>query len=105
MASVPKHAIVVYDVPLLVEGGLAPGFDCVVVVEADVQTRLARLAARGLPERQARARMSVQASDTQRRAVAHEVISNDGSQDALAEGVSTLWNRLVARRDAAAGGL
>ena len=88
MAAIPADAIVVYDVPLLVEGGLAAGFDCVVVVEADEATRLARLAERGLPEEQARARMAAQASDEERRAVAHEVINNDGTREALAEQVA-----------------
>lgn len=104
MAAVPQDAIVVYDVPLLVESGLAAGFDCVVVVEADVRTRLARLAGRGLREQDARARMAAQVGDEQRRAVADEVISNSGSPEALAKQVSALWQRLVARRDAVSDG-
>ncbi len=103
MTAAPADAIVVYDVPLLVEGGLAAGFDCVVVVEAAEATRLARLAQRGLPEEQARARMAAQANDEQRRAVAHEVINNDGSHEALAEQVAELWQRLRARRDSNLG--
>jgi dephospho-CoA kinase len=102
MATVPADAVVVYDVPLLVEGGLAAGFDCVVVVEADEATRLARLAERGLPEEQARARMAAQVGDEERRAVAHEVINNDGTREALAGEVRELWQRLRARRDRAA---
>jgi len=51
MAAVADDAIVVYDVPLLAENGLAGGFDVVVVVEADLPIRLGRLAARGLPVR------------------------------------------------------
>lgn len=90
-------AIVVHDIPLLVEGDLAAGFDVVVVVEADVQTRLARLAARGLPEAEARARMAAQATDEQRRAVAHEVLGNDGDLDALRAEVDELWRRLEHR--------
>jgi dephospho-CoA kinase len=104
LASVPDGAIVVFDVPLLVEGGLAAGYDAVVVVEADVATRLARLAERGLPEHDARARMAAQASDEQRRAVASEVIYNNGSRDALAEQVSALWERLQVRQAAAIRG-
>ncbi|PZS31075.1 MAG: dephospho-CoA kinase [Pseudonocardiales bacterium] len=103
MAAIPEGAIVVYDVPLLAEGDLAGGFDCVVVVEADEATRLTRLAERGLPATQARARMAAQASDEQRRAIAHEVINNDGSREALADQVRELWQRLVARRDRSAG--
>ena len=71
--------IVVYDVPLLVEGNLASGFDVVVVVEADPETRVARLGERGMPEADARARMAGTGMDEQRRAVAHEVITNDGT--------------------------
>jgi dephospho-CoA kinase len=94
--------IAVYDVPLLVEGNLAEGFDVVVVVEADVETRVQRLVARGMAEADARARMAAQATDEQRRAVAHEVISNDGGRDALEAQIEQLWRRLLARHDGVA---
>jgi dephospho-CoA kinase len=103
LASVPGDAIVVFDVPLLVEGDLAAGYDDVVVVEADVPTRLTRLAGRGLTEQDARARMAAQATDEQRRAVATELIDNNGSREALAEQVEALWARLQARGSAATG--
>ncbi|PZS15713.1 MAG: dephospho-CoA kinase [Pseudonocardiales bacterium] len=104
LAAAPPDAIVVYDVALLVEAGLGAGFDCVVVVQADAVTRLARLAERGMPEQEARARMAAQASDDERRAVADEMIGNDATRDALAAAVSALWQRLVLRRDAAVEG-
>jgi dephospho-CoA kinase len=104
LASVPDDAIVVFDVPLLVESGLAAGYDDVVVVEADEPIRLARLAERGLAEADARARMAAQASDEQRRAVATELIDNNGSREALADQVSALWQRLRDRRGAPAEG-
>jgi dephospho-CoA kinase len=97
MAGVPEDAVVVYDVPLLAENDLAGGFDVVVVVEADRPTRLGRLAARGLPEAQAEARIAVQASDEQRRAIADEVLRNDGSRETLAAQVDALWQRLAAQ--------
>lgn len=100
MAGAPSNAIVVYDVPLLVENGLAAGFDCVIVVQASESVRLARLAGRGLPGQEARARMTAQAGDDERRAVADEMISNDGTEAALAAEVGELWRRLLARRDA-----
>lgn len=100
MAAAPTDAIVVYDVPLLVEAGRSDEFDTIVVVESDEQTRLARLVARGLSERDARARMNAQATDEQRRAVAHEVIGNDGSLQTLREEVDELWLRLVGRSSA-----
>jgi len=97
MAAAPADAIVVYDVPLLVESGLAQSFDVVVVVHADADTRVARLVARGMPEHDARARIAAQASDDERRAVAHEIVDNDGDRAALAAQVDNLWARLKAR--------
>jgi dephospho-CoA kinase len=97
-AAAPADAIVVYDVPLLVENGMAAGFDTVLVVEADEQTRLARLEGRGMPEADARARIKAQASDEQRRAVADELIDNSGSLDELRRAVDTVWDRLLARQ-------
>src|SRR5215475_1139263 len=88
MAGAPAGAVVVYDVPLLAENELAGGFDVVVVVEADLATRLRRLADRGLTEAQARARIDAQATDEQRRAVAHEVVRNDGDREQLAARVN-----------------
>lgn len=94
MAAADPDAIVVYDVPLLVESELAAGFDLVVVVEAGVDTRLARLAGRGMSEADARKRMAAQAGEEQRSAVADEVIHNDGTRGELRAAVDALWERL-----------
>lgn len=91
------EAIVVYDIPLLVENGAEAGFDVVVVVEAAREVRLQRLAGRGLPREQAVARMAAQASDEQRRVVADEIIRNDGTLAELRTAVEGLWQRLSAR--------
>jgi dephospho-CoA kinase len=98
MTAAPPDAIVVYDVPLLVESDMAAGFDVVVVVIADEDVRLARLEARGMPQHDARARIKAQASDDQRRAVADVVIENHGSLADLRSQVDALWERLAARR-------
>ena len=95
MASAGADAVVVYDVPLLAENDLAGNFDAVVVVEAPLADRLARLAARGLPEEEARARLARQASDEQRRTVATVLLDNSGSRDELARQVDAAWRRLV----------
>jgi dephospho-CoA kinase len=97
MAQAPEGAVLVYDVPLLVEGGLGSGFDVVVIVLAAQDVRLRRLAARGMAEDDARARMAAQASDEQRRAVADEIIENNGSSEELLRAVDALWERLQAR--------
>jgi dephospho-CoA kinase len=103
MAAAAPDAIVVYEVPLLVETGREGEFDAVIVVEAPLDLRLARLAARGLPQAQARARIAAQATDEQRRAIADEVVVNDSDRTDLARAVEALWRRLVRRHHGAAG--
>jgi dephospho-CoA kinase len=96
--AAPADAVVVWDVPLLVENGAVGDFDMVVVVEADVTRRLARLAERGMAEQDARARMAAQASDEQRRALADEVIVNNGDLDALRSRVEQVWAEIERHR-------
>ncbi len=93
-AAAPVGAAIVYDVPLLVENDMAAGFDLVVVVTAAPELRVARLAGRGMSEADARSRMAAQASDEQRRAVADEVIENDGDLTALSAAVERVWARI-----------
>lgn len=88
-------AAVVQDVPLLVETGLAGGYDKVIVVEAPLELRLERLAGRGLDAETARARIAAQASDEQRRAVADVLLDNSGSVEQLRAQVDAAWARLV----------
>lgn len=92
------EAIVVHDVPLLAENGLAPLYDLVVVVDASPGTQLARLTAlRGMTEEEARARMAAQATREQRLAVATLVIDNDGPLEALEPQVRAVWKELTER--------
>ncbi|HEY8473621.1 MAG TPA: dephospho-CoA kinase [Natronosporangium sp.] len=94
IAAAPPDAVVVNDVPLLVEVGLAPSYHLVVVVEAAESTRVARLVAdRGMAEPEARARIRSQASDQARRAAADVVLDNDGSREALHAAVDALWRQ------------
>ncbi|MFI8516391.1 dephospho-CoA kinase [Streptomyces sp. NPDC085481] len=94
--------VVVHDVPLLTENGLAPLYDLVVVVDAAPETQLDRLVRlRGMTEPEARARMAAQATRAQRRAVADLLIDNDGPLEALEPQVRKVWDEL---RERAAGG-
>jgi dephospho-CoA kinase len=96
IASVPDDSVVVEDIPLLVESGMAPFFPLVVVVYADVELRVARLVEqRGMAEDDARARIAAQASDEQRRAVADVWLDNSGTPDALAEHAREVWERRI----------
>lgn len=96
VAGAGEPAVVVHDVPLLVESGLAPSYDVVVVVDASEQTRLDRLTrTRGMTEVEARARMAAQASREERLAVADVVVDNDGPVERLDAQVLVLWERLL----------
>ncbi len=95
-------AVVVHDVPLLAEGGRGGQFDVVIVVDVPPEVQVKRLAGRGMPEDQARARMAAQAARERRLAVADIVIDNSGSLDDLDRRVAEVWGVLRAR--AAKGG-
>lgn len=96
IASVPANSVVVEDIPLLVESGMAPLFPLVVIVYADVAVRLRRLVdQRGMPEDDARARIAAQASDEQRRAVADIWVDNSGSPDDLVQRAHDVWNNRI----------
>ena len=95
-AAAPPGAVVVHDVPLLVETGQAAAYDLVLVVETDPDIRVARLVQRGLTAEDARARMAAQATDEQRRAVADVVLDNSGTPDELEAQVDRLWAERVA---------
>ncbi|GHH61026.1 dephospho-CoA kinase [Kitasatospora indigofera] len=91
-------AVVVHDVPLLAENGLAPLYDLVVVVDAADEVRLDRLVRlRGMAEAEAESRMAAQATREDRLAVADLVIDNSGPLEALAPRVRQVWDELTAR--------
>ncbi|MEU6122517.1 dephospho-CoA kinase [Streptomyces sp. NPDC047123] len=91
-------AVVVHDVPLLAENGLAPLYDLVVVVDASPETQLDRLVRlRGMTEEDARARMAAQATRDKRLEIADVVIDNDGPLEGLAERVGAVWADLARR--------
>jgi dephospho-CoA kinase len=99
IAAVPEDAsdaIVVEDIPLLVESGMAPLFPLVVVVHADVELRVRRLVGqRGMPEEDARARIAAQATDEQRRAVADIWLDNSSTPEDLVEQAHHVWNHRI----------
>lgn len=96
VAESPPDAIVVHDVPLLVESVTRSKGDyaAVIVVEAPREVRLARLEHRGVPRADAEARMAAQASDEERRAIATWVVDNSGDLDALEAQVDAIWAEL-----------
>jgi dephospho-CoA kinase len=96
-SAAPPGTVIVHDVPLLVEADLAAAYDLVLVVEAPAEARIRRLReSRGMTEEDARARMSAQATDEQRRAVADVVIDNGGDLAELAAAVDRVWRDRIA---------
>ncbi|GAC1636617.1 MAG: hypothetical protein NVS4B6_05170 [Mycobacterium sp.] len=96
LAAVHDAAVVVEDIPLLVETGLAPLFPLVVVVTADIETRMTRVVQRGMDEADARARIKAQAPEEHRRAIADVLLDNSGSRAELVESARDLWfNRIL----------
>ena len=97
MQAAPPDAIVVCDVPLLVESDTARsrGYEYVIVVEAPLDTRLDRLEERGVPRNDALSRIAQQASDEERRAVATHLVDNAGDRAQLEAQVDEIWQDLV----------
>jgi len=92
-------AVVVHDIPLLVETGQADRFDAVVVVDVPTEVQVERLARdRGMPEDEARARIAAQASREERLAVAARphghLIENTGTREDLRHRVTEVFEQL-----------
>ncbi|MBW8800407.1 MAG: dephospho-CoA kinase [Streptomyces sp.] len=97
-SAAADDAVVVHDVPLLTENGLAGLYDVVVVVDAAPETQLDRLTRlRGMTEEDARARMAAQATREKRLEIADIVIDNDVPLDALRQRVQEVWSDLLRR--------
>jgi dephospho-CoA kinase len=96
IAAAAHDAVIVEDIPLLVESGMAPMFPLVVIVNADEDLRVKRLIEhRGFSEQDARARIAAQATEEQRRAVADVWLDNSGSPGELVEQARALWHQRI----------
>ncbi|WP_028473667.1 dephospho-CoA kinase [Nocardioides alkalitolerans] len=94
-AAAAPGALVVHDVPLLVETGQPAAFDAVVVVDVPVETQVARMVGdRGMTEADARARIDAQATREQRLAAATYVVDNTGTHDDLRRRVAEVVEEL-----------
>ncbi|QIV85831.1 dephospho-CoA kinase [Glutamicibacter mishrai] len=92
----PAEALVVEDIPLLVESGQAEDFDAVIVVQAPHEERIRRMVEdRGWSVEDARSRMAAQATDEQRAAVADYVLENFGTLEDLQGRVADLYQQLT----------
>jgi dephospho-CoA kinase len=91
-------AIVVYDVPLLVDTSRVGEFDTIVVVNASTETRVNRMIAhRGMTRDEALHRINSQATDTARLAIADIVIDANGTLEETLQQADAVWKKLSAR--------
>ncbi|PPF52256.1 dephospho-CoA kinase [Clavibacter michiganensis] len=88
-------AVVVYDIPLLVESGRVDEFDRIVVVHAPREERIRRLVElRGMPPEEAERRIASQATDAERLAVADDVVDSGVSLASTLAQTDRLWANL-----------
>ncbi|RJN31369.1 dephospho-CoA kinase [Nesterenkonia natronophila] len=96
--AAPEGAVVVEDIPLLVETGQQDRFDVLVVVQAPEAERLRRMREdRGMDRREAKLRISAQTTDQQRAAAADVVLDNSGTLEELYAQTDRLWEELRTR--------
>ena len=94
-AATDPDAIVVYDVPLLVDAGRSEEFDLIVVVNASTKTRITRMMElRGMSHDEALHRINSQATNTERLAIADVVIDSNGTLEQTLEQADALWAKL-----------
>jgi dephospho-CoA kinase len=92
------ETIIVNEIPLLLEKGMQPLFDFLVIVISSEKNRLARLINSGFTKEQVLARMSKQVDDETRKASADFLIVNDGNLDQLEIDVEKIWQTLQERK-------
>lgn len=93
--SLPKDAIVIYEIPLLAESNSRGRFDYAITVEADSDIRTNRLKERGLASHEIVGRMAAQASREERIAHTDLVIENNGDEDSLLRQVEEIWQSVL----------
>ncbi|MEY4367776.1 MAG: hypothetical protein RLZ28_1191 [Actinomycetota bacterium] len=95
ISSAPANAIVVYNVPLLVEAEVDLPFDFIVTVEAPHDKKIERMVShRAMTVEEATARIAAQATPAQRANLAHAILSSNQSLDLLIKDAGKLWFKI-----------
>ena len=94
----PDDAVIIYQIPILVETNGQDRFDYIITVEATLENRISRLKNRGLKGYEIEARMKVQATDEERAAIADQVFNNDGDMDQLLRQVENVYEDVLLPR-------
>ncbi len=98
IAGARGHPYVLLVVPLLVESGLFTDAECIIVVDVPEKVQIERVRQRDdIDEAQAQAMLNAQAGRQERLSIAHEVLDNTGSAEALEQAVFDLHRKLIDR--------
>jgi len=90
--------VVVLSAPLIVETGIYPLFEVVIVVSTRIETQVQRLVReRGMLEEDVRARIAAQLPLEAEAEVADVIVDNEGTLDELEGQVDRVWEDLQAR--------
>ena len=98
VVSSPVDAVIIYQIPILIETESKARFDYVITVEASLDIRIARLKERGMKGYEIEARMAAQASDIQRAEIADVVFINNGDLDQLLRQVENIYEDVLLPR-------
>lgn len=91
-------ALVIIDVPLLIECGIQDKFDVIIVVQASEETQLKRLMERdGITREEAKKLIALQLPLEEKLRYADFVITNEGTREETEQQVRTLFATLSAR--------
>ena len=94
-----RHNVVVIDAALLLDWELDRPMDLVLVIHASQETRLKRLAARGISKEDALARQKAQVPFSEYRKRADYVVLNNSTVEKLQAKLQRLYKKFVAQRD------
>lgn len=90
-----RHAVVVYDVPLLFEAGIDKRVDRIIVVTADRETQIARLKKRnGLTRAEALRRIKSQMPLARKKRLANDELDGTSSLKQLVRAVDRMFKKL-----------
>jgi len=96
--SSPLDAVIIYQIPILVETNSQDRFDYVITVETTLDNRISRLKKRGLKGYEIEARLQAQATDEERAKIADTVFNNDGDGDQLLRQVENIYEDVLLPR-------
>ncbi len=97
VAKSGDQAIVINQIPLLVESKYEYNFDHVITVSTSEDKRIARLLAKGYTQEQIQNRMKSQVSDADREKIADSIIQNNESEKELLPQVEKIWEQLQSK--------